>query len=699
MRVTVLLAVLCLLLACATSVLGAPLPWSTGMNDFEGYDVDVYLSTSTSAPEPKDGTAWSDNAGQFTLDPARYLKVEIDPDNPGNKVAHIYDADTANAKLVQAVHDFYENKGGTTEPDVPFPSTGVYSITMDVKPLQDSGPLQIRITDGYTPTSGPHYVCSLGFGSTLSNAYFPGIATAGARLFTHVVTTGTSQWAETGKSYTANTWYTLKFLIDIDLKKFQVYMGPRGGTLTEVTGGPTPWIVAGATGLSATCLGGMIVATSGNVGDATELLLDNVIAQQEPVDRSNWIAWDTVYRADTDWPPGVTEDPNHYTWQHGFQCGEVIRSHEFTCPAFDGGSDGLYLDNYQPANVDVSWTVKSLPNPNTPDNQVAICYRGQPNPSLYPPNHDFERGTPAFAYRLSWPQDGTSISLGYWWWSALSNVTYTPATPIDWTIYHVVRVRAIGLHHQVWLDGNKIIDWTDTDHVNAAGNYWPGKMVHATDAGDVFIWRNHAELHMDDFILRDVSVQVSSVAAAKAQGVGTLVGLSGADMHVTGAYDGFFYLEDDNKAVGIRVVSSETVAVGNGVALAGQIASADGEMYINATSVTPDTAEVKIGPLGMNNKAHGGDAELSNIGLLSRIWGKVTYLSPDWTYFYVDDGAGVSDGSGKTGIKVYNYDGWIIPGEQDYVAVTGVASMDPGGIPVIRMRLSLDDLSIVYDAP
>ncbi len=43
---------------------------------------------------------------------------------------------------------------------------------------------------------------------------------------------------------------------------------------------------------------------------------------------------------------------------------------------------------------------------------------------------------------------------------------------------------------------------------------------------------------------------------------------------------------------------------------------------------------------------------LNNIGLLIQTWGKVTYVDSSGTYFYVDDGGGLQDGSGQTGMRV-----------------------------------------------
>jgi hypothetical protein len=98
-------------------------------------------------------------------------------------------------------------------------------------------------------------------------------------------------------------------------------------------------------------------------------------------------------------------------------------------------------------------------------------------------------------------------------------------------------------------------------------------------------------------------------------------------------------------------------------------------------------------PLGVTSRSIGGGrlneytpgvangVGLNNIGLLVRMWGKVTYKNEAQSYFYIDDGCGLEDGSGQKGVRV-SYDN-IATSEQpfnpparigDYVAVTGISS-------------------------
>lgn len=654
-------AILILLVAMPAAVFATAY---IGLSDnFESYDVGTYLTAVAAAPTPKND-AWTDS-NLFTLSPPRYTIVETAEldGNPNNKVAHLYDLDAGNAKNLHLRTNFFVT---------PYPSSGVYQVTLDVKPLTTNGAYKLNICAGGGWTSAGNWICGVGFGSTVSNAFLAGM-TLGNNIGLQTVAGVPGTWADTAFQNYGAEWYTLKFIIDTNLKKYQAYMGPRGGELTELTTGPRTWLVGATTW--PTNFSGLYFATSNQTpGDCSEILIDNVACALLPIDRSNWIVWDGFHRNVAANAPGATEDPNHYAWDNDVYPGDkkpTVTGSEMVFPSADIFCDGAFLSNYTPANLDVSIRVRSVGGEG-----AGIAYRGRSR------TQTGEKGNPGFGYRLFWKQDGTSVELAYQWYgSTVASTAYTPATPIDWTVPHVVRVQAIGTSHKVWLDGTKIIDWTN-------GNY--------VGEGDIILFRHLSEYHVDDLYMLDTSVSVTSVAAAKSQNVGVSINVSGTGIHVTGAYDGYFYMEDDDRAAGIKVVSTTPVAVGNGVAIKGTIKSANGEKYIEATSVTPDSATVKIPPLAMTNKAHGTGGKLPNIGLLCRIWGKVTYVSPLWDFFYVDDGSGVSYESGKTGIKVYNYDGWVVPSENYYVGCTGVASMDPGGIPVIRMRSSLEDVSIFY---
>lgn len=651
MRSLVFLVVLSLVLTCSATVFAAQ-EYVPGGDNFELYDVGTLLTTVATAPDPK-SNVWGDSA-TYTLTPARYDKVETAEldGNFANKVVHILDTPTSTLINTHLRTRFF--------PAAPWQSSGVYTVTMDVKPL--NAPFKVVLTRGVAWTNAGDTLCALAFGSSVGNTFFPGMTT-GAKLGRQTTTTA---WVDATPTvtYTAK-WYTVKFIVDVYLRKYQVFFGERGGLLAEVTSGLTPWITGGAA--PQVDFGGMLIATSNKANEGGELLVDNVSVAPWTA----WIVWDSFTESTS--ALGTTDDPNHYVWVNGYNSLGYIANNEMVFGEVTDPSDGAFLNNYAPAAVDISARVKITTIGD--GHGAGITYRDNPPTGM--------AGNPAFGYRLFLSQDGKSVTLGYYFSGPGNSITYTPTTDIDWTVYHTVRVKAVGSSHKVWLDGALIIDWTDSSSL--AGGY-------------VVFYRVHSWYYVDDFVMLDASVQLSSAAAVRAMDVGVPVVLSGSEFCVSGAYTGFFYLEDFNRAAGIKVVSPSTVAVGNLVTVTGTVKSADGEKYIDATSAVPDSSSFVTWPLGMNGRSHGGEPGLSNIALLTRIWGVATWVGDDLMSFCVDDGSGVFHEPGLTGIRVRTAGDVIPPYVGDFAACTGVASMDPGGIPVIRMRSYLD-MDILKLAP
>jgi hypothetical protein len=134
--------------------------------------------------------------------------------------------------------------------------------------------------------------------------------------------------------------------------------------------------------------------------------------------------------------------------------------------------------------------------------------------------------------------------------------------------------------------------------------------------------------------------------------------------------------------------------------VAGTATVVDGEKTISLlTSKVTGTGSVE--PLGMTNRALGGGnwlytestgagqrgiAEafgLNNIGLLVRIWGRVTELEtvtppavPSW--FKLDDGSGVN-------VKVTVPSGVTVPAKNSYAWVTGISSCEKPASDLLRL--------------
>lgn len=157
--------------------------------------------------------------------------------------------------------------------------TGVHEVTMDIKPM--NGTFKINLTNGTGFTNAYNWCVGLGFGSTSGSGYLAGMSNNNI-LGLQVTTTS---WVDTTVAYTPGEWYTAKFRVNVDTKTYKVWFGPRGGTLTEVNAGWSPWITGAAT--PPTTFGGMLIATS-NVKTTNpqqgggELYLDNVSYVPEP---------------------------------------------------------------------------------------------------------------------------------------------------------------------------------------------------------------------------------------------------------------------------------------------------------------------------------------------------------------------------------------------------------------------------------
>ena len=192
-----------------------------------------------------------------------------------------------------------------------------------------------------------------------------------------------------------------------------------------------------------------------------------------------------------------------------------------------------------------------------------------------------------------------------------------------------------------------------------------------------------------------------TIAQIKALADGQLVSLSGKAL--TANFGSLVYIEELDAASGIRVDSAGP-AVGTSVDVLGVIrTSADQERYIgDALFVTGGPAAMPLIPL-LRTSALGGSSlnaltpgvttgiGVNNIGLLVAVAGKVTYAEAGFAY--LDDGAGVQDGSGFTGIRIDRTGISKAFAADQHATVIGISSIKALGtdfIPVIRPRTDAD---------
>lgn len=181
----------------------------------------------------------------------------------------------------------------------------------------------------------------------------------------------------------------------------------------------------------------------------------------------------------------------------------------------------------------------------------------------------------------------------------------------------------------------------------------------------------------------------ASLADAKGQVDGTLVGLTEAQVVTvaSGTFtDNTIYIEDTGRTTALKIVPSgglAEMALGDRVTLTGVLGTdANGERYLYVISIDSSAGGADLKPYGVINRG------LDSLpwGMLRCIWGEITYK--DDTVAYVDDGSGVSDGSGHLGVKL-DLAGlamplpWV-PDEGMFVRVTGVVSS--GTQNTLRLR-------------
>lgn len=180
---------------------------------------------------------------------------------------------------------------------------------------------------------------------------------------------------------------------------------------------------------------------------------------------------------------------------------------------------------------------------------------------------------------------------------------------------------------------------------------------------------------------------------------------------------GYFYIQEPNRSSGIRVIDPWQASVlqpGDVVTIYwGWTATVDGERVVTEVYLECTSSGDQPTPLGMSNRdLGGGDFNVltrgpvggsgsNNVGLFVRAWGEVTELGPG--YFYIDDGASVTDGTAAAGVRV-SLAGYqpCVPSVGDRVAITGLSGLgtyDEGHGLARTMRVSsCEDVTTIRPA-
>lgn len=142
------------------------------------------------------------------------------------------------------------------------------------------------------------------------------------------------------------------------------------------------------------------------------------------------------------------------------------------------------------------------------------------------------------------------------------------------------------------------------------------------------------------------------------------------------------YIEEPDRSCGMRLdlsaLTNWTGKLGDMVDVTGSIVGVSDELYVAVKAISPVASADPIKPVWMTTRSLGGGdlgfqygvwgwslqkntsgnyvntlikvRGTSNIGLLVKVCGKVTQIDPAGTYFYIDDGARLNDGT-KTGTE------------------------------------------------
>lgn len=174
----------------------------------------------------------------------------------------------------------------------------------------------------------------------------------------------------------------------------------------------------------------------------------------------------------------------------------------------------------------------------------------------------------------------------------------------------------------------------------------------------------------------------------------------------------YFFVQQADRACGIRADKPllVTIDIGEVIDISGTLTTAGGERRLTSVSFNRVSADTAPGALALGASSVGGSPLDSfnpgvtggfgpfNVGLLARVWGRITHVDGPNKVFYIDDGTGLEDGTaeGRKGIRVSWGQMSGLPPQPAvgvYAAVTGMVSCFQSGgrtIPQVLLRRASD---------
>gem|GEM_PF-6799657 len=182
-----------------------------------------------------------------------------------------------------------------------------------------------------------------------------------------------------------------------------------------------------------------------------------------------------------------------------------------------------------------------------------------------------------------------------------------------------------------------------------------------------------------------VATPTTTIAQAKSLPDGTVVQL--ANKTVSAGTPSCYWIEESDRSCGIRVNSNTLLPVGKRVTVIGTLTTREGERQINVLSETEGTPGPILRPIGLSLTALGGKSLNSytpgveggigpnNIGMLVRVWGRVTAIGSN--YYYIDDGSGLRDGTSTNNVPNVGVRVLAAPGSlaiNDFTHLTAIST-------------------------
>ena len=238
------------IVALLLSFLPATAPCATSLlvDNFESFAVGTTFTTAT--------TPWKLN-GTNSL---TWAKIEAEPS--GNKYVRFHDDNGADTQNNQFIRSFAAV------------TSGLVTAQFDVNLPQTTAGFGTRLCSGSPVTSGKYWCSALMFEGKI--AY----ATSGASPGTLSYQTDsipTYKVTPLSRRYSANTWYTVRVIANINTKTYRLFIGPKGGEIAEITPAGGVTFANTASGHPVTQINYITFFSSNRNGDDPgDLFIDNV---------------------------------------------------------------------------------------------------------------------------------------------------------------------------------------------------------------------------------------------------------------------------------------------------------------------------------------------------------------------------------------------------------------------------------------